>query len=54
MNPRINNLKYTSQEFQDSKLRLMIRKGVYPYDYMDDFENSKKNKYQRKTIFIAY
>ena len=30
VDPRTNNLKYTSQEFQNCKLRLMIRKGVYP------------------------
>ena len=29
--------KYTSQVFQDEKLALMKKKGVYPYDYMDSF-----------------
>lgn len=29
--------KYTSQEFQDDKLDVMRKKGVYPYDYMDCF-----------------
>ena len=27
--------KYTSQVFQNEKLELMKKKGVYPYDYMD-------------------
>ena len=43
----VNNLpkesfKYTSQVFDDEKLDLMIRKGVYPYDYMDSFKKVKK------------
>ena len=32
------DMKYTLQEFQNEKLELMKRKGVYPYDYMDNFE----------------
>ena len=35
-------LKYTSQEFKDEKLDLMVRKGVYPYDYMDSFDKFNK------------
>ena len=33
----LRDMKYTSQEFQDEKLDLMKRKGVYPYDYMENF-----------------
>ena len=38
----VNNLptkafKYTSEKFQDEKLSLMSKKGVYPYDYRDSF-----------------
>ena len=29
------SLKYTSKSFKGEKLDLMVRKGVYPYDYMD-------------------
>ena len=36
-------LKYTSQQFKDKELDLMIRKGIYPYDYMDSF-----NKFSEK------
>ena len=32
------SLKYTSQRFKGTKLDLMVRKGVYPYDYMDSFD----------------
>ena len=33
--------KYTSQEYKDKKFDLMVRKGVYPYDYMDSFDKFK-------------
>ena len=32
------SLKYTSQVFEGQELDLMVRKGVYPYDYMDSFD----------------
>ena len=32
------SLKYTCQQFKGKKLDLMVRKGVYPYDYMDSFD----------------
>ena len=32
------SLKYTSKSFKGEKLDLMVRKGVYPYDYMNSFE----------------
>ena len=31
-------LKYTSEVFVGKEFDLMIRKGVYPYDYMDSFD----------------
>ena len=30
--------KYTSQEFKGKKLDLMVKKGVYPYDFMSSFD----------------
>ena len=30
--------EYTSQEFKNKQFDLMIRKGVYPYDWMDSFD----------------
>ena len=32
------SLKYTSNRFKGTKLDLMVRKGVYPYDYIDSFD----------------
>ena len=32
------SFKYTSEEFEGKELDLMVRKGVYPYDYVDSFD----------------
>ena len=37
------SFKYTLQQFKDNRFNLMIRKGVYPYDFMDSF-----NKFYEK------
>jgi len=37
-NISLSDMKYTSQEFQNKKLELMKRKGVYSYDYMNSFD----------------
>ena len=34
--------KYTSQVFEGDESDLMVKKGVYPYDYMDSFEKFKE------------
>ena len=34
-----DSFKYTSEQFKHNRLNLMIRKGVYPYDFMDSFNN---------------
>ena len=41
--------KYTSEVFQGEKLRLMMKKGVYPYDYLDSFEKFTKKKMDFRT-----
>ena len=33
-----DNLKYTTEIFEGGELDLMVRKGVYPYDFMDSFD----------------
>ena len=38
-----DSFKYTSEQFKHNRLNLMIRKGVYPYDFMDSF-----NKFSEK------
>ena len=36
------SFKYTSNQFKGIKLDLMMKKGVYPYDYMDSFDKFKE------------
>ena len=33
---------HTKKEFGNENLELITRKGVYPYDYMDDFNKFKE------------
>ena len=33
-----NDFKYLSHEFCDEQLKLLKRKGMYPYEYMDSFK----------------
>ena len=48
----ISDMKYTSQEFQNVKL--MKRKGVYPYDYKNSFDRfNDKNLPSKKKSFAC-
>ena len=46
-------LKYTSQRFKGDKFELMIRKGVYPYDYMDSFKKFEDTVLPTKDQFYS-
>ena len=46
-------LKYTSQRFKGDKFDLMIRKGVYPYDYMDSFDKFEDTVLPTKDQFYS-
>ena len=37
----------------DKKFRLMIRKGVYPYEYMDSWEKFEKTDLPPKDAFCS-
>ena len=52
-NVPLSDLKYTSQEFQDEKLELMKRKGVYPYDYMNSFDKFDDRNLPSKKEFYS-
>ena len=42
--PKLDNFNVTKRHFQkldNDKLKLLIRKGVYPYDYMNSFDKFK-------------
>ena len=47
------SLKYTSKEFKDEKLNLMVRKGTYPYDYMDSFDQFNEQTLPTKEEFYS-
>ena len=48
------NFNHTSRFWGcDEKFPLMIRKGVYPYEYMDGWEKFQEANYYRKMYFIA-
>ena len=48
------NFNHTSRFWGcDEKFPLMIRKGVYPYEYMDGWEKFEEANYYRKMCFIA-
>ena len=46
-------LKYTNKRFQKEKFKLMTRKGIYPYDYMDSFEKFNKTELLTKEEFYS-
>ena len=45
--------KYTSEQYKDKKLDLMIRKGVYPYDFMDSFKKFDETRLPTKEDFYS-
>ena len=54
----VNNLpheafKYTSKAFKNKKFKLMKKKGVYPYDYMDSFNKFNITKLPTKEQFYS-
>ena len=51
INPKYNDLKYTSEIFEDKELELMAKKGVYPYDYMDSFKKFKEQLPSKETFY---
>ena len=48
-----DDLIYTSKVFKGKRLNLMSQKVVYPYDFMDSFENSIKWNYPIRISSIA-
>ena len=46
------DFKYLSQEFRSEQLKLVKQKSVYPYEYMDNFENVFKDKVPDKSTFF--
>ena len=43
--------KYTAEVFKDEQLKLMKKKGVYPYDNMDSFDKFNEKQLPKKENF---
>ena len=52
-NLKDNDFKYLVKEFGSEKLELFIRKGAYPYEYMDSFERFSEKNFLTKNVFMA-
>ena len=48
-----DDLIYTSQVFKGKKLDLMSKKGIYPYDFMDSYENFDQTELPTKEQFYS-
>ena len=40
---KFNDFVYLSKEFKEEKLKLVKKKGVYPYEYMNSFKRFKED-----------
>ena len=45
--------KYTSEQFKNDKFDLLIKKGVYPYDFMDSFDKFEQTKLPKYDEFYS-
>ena len=41
------------ENYNSKQKELLIKKGVYPYEYMDSWDSLKKSNYQARMSFIA-
>ena len=39
----VNDFKYLSNVFKDGQLKLVKKKGIYPYEYMNNFKKFKRD-----------
>ena len=46
------DFKYLSREFRSEQLKSVKQKRMYPYEYMDNFENVFKDKLPDKSKFF--
>ena len=48
-----NDFKHLSQDFIGDLLKLVKQKGVYPYDYMDNFKKLSEDKLPDRSKFYS-
>ena len=48
-----NDFKYLSEKFNRELLELVKQKGVYPYEYMDNFKTFSEDKLPDKSKFAS-
>ena len=49
-----NDFKYSSQEFSGDLLKLLREKGVYPYEYMENFKKYFDGKLHDRCNFYSF
>ena len=48
----LENFKYLSNVFKDEQLKLVKKKGIYPYEYMSSFKRFKEDCLPEKDCFF--
>ena len=48
---RGNNKFFGFEDYNESQYKLLIQKGIYPYEYMDDWDKFKETKLPPKEAF---
>ena len=54
VNNSSNDFKYLSEEFSDEFLKLVKQKGMYPYEYMNNFKKFSKDKLPDRCKFFSF
>ena len=49
-----NDFRCLSEEFSGELLKLVKKKGVYPYEYMDSFKKFSENKLPDRSKFFIF
>ena len=50
---RGNNKFFGFEDYNESQCKLLIRKGIYPYEYMDDWDKFKETDLPPKEAFYS-
>ena len=48
----LNDFKYLSNVFKDERLKLVTKKGIHPYEYMNRFKRFKEDRLPEKYCFF--